>query len=559
MATVGTLNINFATNVATLISDMQKAARGVKKSSDDMTRGLRQVQGMVRSTIAAFAGFAGFRMARSAIKDLGDLADAADKAGVSAERLQIFRLLGEDVGVGAAVADAALSDFTKRVGQAQAGTGKLLDVLKDYNIALKDSNGNARSAGSIMGDLSNVIAGTADAQEQLRIAGAMGMEDFVAGLRNGEAGLASFEDRVRAAGLVIDDELVKKADQFDKAWSMALMSVSVQFKSLTVQFVDQVRDIWIAAEGAAERLAFARAHPWQSRQSDLSAASGPGALHVGQYAAAVRSGQDFYGIMGINRPAPPATGGPGAGKATEDMIKNAEKEKKKIDDVVESLKFKTEQLGRTAEQQAIFNELNAAGVTLMSKEGQEIAGLVNRFQEMKSVQDQVTRAAQEMQGAFTSALESIVINGGSAREAIHGLLQDMQRMVLRAATNSIFESITGSIFGGLTGGGGGVPIPGHKPPIPSFAVGTPYVPDDMLANIHKGERIMTAEENAAYSRGAGGGGPGGDTYYIDARGADQAAVARLEQTIKQLNGSIERRAISAVGNQFVRSSTYLRR
>lgn len=556
MATVGTLNINFATNVAQLISDMQKAARGVKKSSDDMTRGLRQVQGMMRSTIAAFAGFAGFRMARSAIKDLGDLADAADKAGVSAERLQIFRLLGEDVGVGAAAADVALSDFTKRVGQAQAGTGKLLDVLKDYKIALKDSNGNARSAESIMGDLADVIAGTADAQEQLRIAGAMGMEDFVAGLRNGETGLASFEGKVRAAGLVIDDELVKKADQFDKAWSMALMSVSVKFKSLTVEFVDQVQDIYTAAEGAYERVQRnnSPAYRFQSRQSDLSAASS----QIGAYAAAVNRGDDFYSMMGIRPPAAKPNGSPGLGETTEEMIKNAQKEKEKIDGVVESLKFKTDQLGRTAEQQAIFNELNAAGVTLMSKEGQQIRALVEQYQAMEKAQDDNRRAAQALQDVITTSITS----WDDLRSAALRTLQDMlQGFIALGTGGQASANIGGMLAEGLFGifsGGSKVPIPGHKPPVPSFAVGTPYVPEDMLAQIHKGERIMTAEENAQFSRGGGAGGQNGPTVFIDARGADEAGLARLESMIRQIDGNMERRAISAVGNQFARSGTYLR-
>lgn len=39
---------------------------------------------------------------------------------------------------------------------------------------------------------------------------------------------------------------------------------------------------------------------------------------------------------------------------------------------------------------------------------------------------------------------------------------------------------------------------------------------------------------------------GGDTYVIDARGADSAALARLEAMIRALNGSIEHRSVAAV-------------
>lgn len=42
------------------------------------------------------------------------------------------------------------------------------------------------------------------------------------------------------------------------------------------------------------------------------------------------------------------------------------------------------------------------------------------------------------------------------------------------------------------------------------------------------------------------GASGGGTYYIDARGADQAAIGRLEHMIAALHGSVERRAVAAV-------------
>jgi tape measure domain-containing protein len=53
---------------------------------------------------------------------------------------------------------------------------------------------------------------------------------------------------------------------------------------------------------------------------------------------------------------------------------------------------------------------------------------------------------------------------------------------------NIFDGI-GSFFGDL---------------LPSFDVGTPYVQKDMVAKIHKGERILTAQENRAFSAGTMG-------------------------------------------------------
>jgi hypothetical protein len=54
----------------------------------------------------------------------------------------------------------------------------------------------------------------------------------------------------------------------------------------------------------------------------------------------------------------------------------------------------------------------------------------------------------------------------------------------------------GDIFGGIGSFFGNL--------LPSFDVGTPYVQRDMVAKIHKGERILTAQENRAFSSGGMG-------------------------------------------------------
>jgi hypothetical protein len=56
--------------------------------------------------------------------------------------------------------------------------------------------------------------------------------------------------------------------------------------------------------------------------------------------------------------------------------------------------------------------------------------------------------------------------------------------------------VVGDIFGGIGSFFGNL--------LPSFDVGTPYVQRDMVAKIHKGERILTAQENRAFSSGGMG-------------------------------------------------------
>ncbi|MDV2992100.1 MAG: hypothetical protein N4J56_001754 [Chroococcidiopsis sp. SAG 2025] len=62
----------------------------------------------------------------------------------------------------------------------------------------------------------------------------------------------------------------------------------------------------------------------------------------------------------------------------------------------------------------------------------------------------------------------------------------------------IFGSLLGELFGGRTPNFGISPA---KFSIPSYAVGTPYVPHNQLAYLHKGEAVIPAHRN----NGAGAG------------------------------------------------------
>lgn len=383
------------------------------------------------------------------VSSMGDLQDISEKIGVSAEKLQVFRLIGEDVGISAEQSDAALTTFIKRLGEAQQGTGKLVDVLKHYRIELKNADGTNRAWSEVMEDLADRIAKTTDAQEQFFITTRAFGDDgagFVSKLREGSGWLKEYEVSAKNAGKIIDDELIRKADQFDEAWNRAITSVTMNLKRMML-------DILFAEQSAQERIQ-------DAGRFGIDLKTG----QIATQAAIIGAEKEQYGppvpdnVKNKQPDIPPMSGM----NLTEEKeaAKIAERQAEKIQDVIKALTFKNEQLARSTEEQELYNQLNAAGVDIDSKSGRIIQDLVTQYQRMSKEIERNTKLADGFGQAVGSAFENAMIEGKGLSDVVQSLGRDIERAIFRTMvtepiTNSVssfVKDIAPSIFGNLFGG-----------------------------------------------------------------------------------------------------------
>ena len=171
--------------------------------------------GAAIAAVGAGAAVAGLiNMARQAVNAADSLAETAQAIGINVEKLQELRFVAERVGVSTEQLDGALGKFSKGIGQAAAGTGELKKITDQYNIALRNSDGSIRSVSDLFADFADLIKGTRDQSEQLRITttafgrGAIEVNNI---LQLGSQGLTDYADKARALGAILSQDTINSA------------------------------------------------------------------------------------------------------------------------------------------------------------------------------------------------------------------------------------------------------------------------------------------------------------------------------------------------------------
>lgn len=151
---------------------------------------------------------------------------------------------------------------------------------------------------------------------------------------------------------------------------------------------------------------------------------------------------------------------------------------------------------------ARLNELLESGAISMETFGRAAQEAGKAFQLIKPALTEIDQfaveAARNIQDAFAEFLFDPFKNG------TEGMLKSFGDMIRRMIANAVAADLAKRLFGdfGKGEGVGGLLGDGLKwaagllrGALPSFDVGTDYVPRDMVAQIHKGERIVPAANN----------------------------------------------------------------
>lgn len=156
-------------------------------------------------------------------------------------------------------------------------------------------------------------------------------------------------------------------------------------------------------------------------------------------------------------------GGGGGGGGRSAAAAEAEKEAQAIQKVVDNLKAEIEQVGASQEARRLHQELQRAGVTIYSEEGQQIAALVEQLTELEAKQKLVAETMRGIENAAQSFFVGVLSGAKDLKTAIGDLLKQLGNLFLNQAFKMLWEGKPGgrgglsALFAGLFDMGGRIP------------------------------------------------------------------------------------------------------
>lgn len=181
---------------------------------------------------------------------------------------------------------------------------------------------------------------------------------------------------------------------------------------------------------------------------------------------------------------------------------------------------------------------------------------------MAEIYEDATNAAEQTRTIFTGAfqqLEDLWVNWvttgkASATDLANYVIKELARIQaqqqiiaplsqLLGGSSGALSSLIGGLFGSSSSGAGAYGPSSSGGISGTRALGGPVSAGASYLVGERGPEIFTPGTSGNITANGGG-----DSYYIDARNADAGGLARLEAVIRELNGSIENRAVNAVQN-----------
>lgn len=193
----------------------------------------------------AFAAGA-FKTVANTLEGLAEIGRSADAIGLTTDQFQELAYAMGRAGVASSEQTALLTTFSERSFQASQDTGKLKDALATYNPeALKAMKATGDIAGqlNIMAEAVKTAGGEQARAALMTAAFGEANDDLRRFLIGGASGIDASIQKAREFGIVIDEELVRRAPEVQERFAAVAAVIGVQFQNAAITAAPVVVDL----------------------------------------------------------------------------------------------------------------------------------------------------------------------------------------------------------------------------------------------------------------------------------------------------------------------------
>lgn len=395
------------------VRELRKAARQVERGASQIEKRMdsmgRRIGSSLKNALTIGALVAAGEAIRRLVGDAAKIGDMADRIGATTDTIQSLSRAAVQADMSFEDMGRNLLKFSRAVGEAQNGSGKLFELFKANKLDVADT-----FEGNLM-QFADLVRGARTEGEKLFLLQQVmgkGSDGWAEVFANGAAGLRTFNTELERSGAKIDSELIRNAQVLDDRWAALMDSMWRKTQTWVLNVVGAWSEVAQTfnqpiGEGSAFFQVTGMRGPFDRKPTPVGGAQPPTRAPV----------QNFGGAGSYYVPPPTVVPNPedeaAARKATEEKIRQAEA----IDKVVEALKFEAAQLTASDLQQEINNQLRAAGVTAASEQGREIIALTTQNYELARSIEEATRAGEEQVEKMKERKDAMIADAIELRDA----------------------------------------------------------------------------------------------------------------------------------------------
>lgn len=260
---IGALRVTLGLETAAFETGAKRAEARAKALGNDAEALGQRIGATSKAFIAAGAAIVGSqvfaqvqRLVTQGLEYASALGEQAQQLGVTTKALQEYRYAGSQAGLTSDEMDTALSQLTRRLGEAANGTKAQAEAFARLGVNIRDANGNVIDAGEaiplIAEGLKNIQSPAERATVLMDLFGKSGqkLEPLLA---DGARGVNGLRDAAHELGIVLTPEQIARADEAADKYAALQQVLSARIAGIVADNAGAIIEMVASVERLIEK------------------------------------------------------------------------------------------------------------------------------------------------------------------------------------------------------------------------------------------------------------------------------------------------------------------